>query len=315
MAQYNVDHSCGHSHTHNLVGKHKQREWRLERLAHESCPACQEIERQAEHERQNRVAAAASAALELPPLTGSEKQVAWATTIRVQFLDKLREEGRDLLRGETEIREKTGENGVSLLKQAAQSVEARAVLADFLEEKGIGYEEFWWRLRLALPLRDKCLAQTDSRWWIDNRNLSIEYLSRLFPEFLPREEKEELAAAKRRAEEIRAAEVADKKAKDEAAAANLEKFHARLAALRERLKAIHPEILLANPWEKNGDRRVYVDRSGKGKTAVVFHVTGNRYNQPESFEGLNLLGEVDREGFAALLKEISAFGQRIHVEE
>lgn len=40
MAKYTVEHTCAHSHTYNLIGKHTTREYRLERLRDEECPDC-----------------------------------------------------------------------------------------------------------------------------------------------------------------------------------------------------------------------------------------------------------------------------------
>ena len=87
MAKYNVTRSCGHDEIVNLVGKHSQREWRLENVEPSKlCYECYQQKLAEERERENREAAEAAKDMHLPVLTGTEKQVAWAETIRQQLL-------------------------------------------------------------------------------------------------------------------------------------------------------------------------------------------------------------------------------------
>ncbi len=88
MAKYDVECPvCGTSYRVDLVGPHRDREWRLENWDW-TCDECKEMARQEE----NAKAAAANAAAGLPALTGSEKMVAWAEMIRKQKLATLEEE-------------------------------------------------------------------------------------------------------------------------------------------------------------------------------------------------------------------------------
>jgi len=84
MAQYTVQHACGHEHTYNLFGKMSERERKIEWLSEQECPACRRKAEKAALEEQN-------AALNLPALAGSEKQVAWATDIRAAVVQAVRE--------------------------------------------------------------------------------------------------------------------------------------------------------------------------------------------------------------------------------
>lgn len=78
MAKYQVTRSCGHEETVQLTGPHKAREYRLTKEAERLCGECF-----AEARRSNNAAAAAAAQeKDLPVLTGSPKQVAWAESIR-----------------------------------------------------------------------------------------------------------------------------------------------------------------------------------------------------------------------------------------
>ncbi len=92
MAKYDVTRSCGHVETVNLIGKTRDRQWRLENVeAQKLCRECY----QAELAKQNAKAAAAAAEMGLPELTGTEKQVVWAETIRqdaIEYLDKMASE-------------------------------------------------------------------------------------------------------------------------------------------------------------------------------------------------------------------------------
>lgn len=82
MAKYEINHTCGHTETVQLYGNHTERERKIEWLESQECPACRRKKELEEAEKIN-------SGLELPELEGSEKQIAWATTIRakiVQFI-------------------------------------------------------------------------------------------------------------------------------------------------------------------------------------------------------------------------------------
>lgn len=78
MAKYDVTHSCGHTVEIEQCGKESDRRERREWLRTQPCLPCK---------RAADTAAAAETAekIGLPTLTGSEKQVAWAETIRVKL--------------------------------------------------------------------------------------------------------------------------------------------------------------------------------------------------------------------------------------
>lgn len=87
MAKYNVTRACGHEETVQLIGKVKDREWRLENVEpNKLCRECWQAEVARQREEANRAAAEAAKELGLPELVGTEKQVAWARTIRQEKL-------------------------------------------------------------------------------------------------------------------------------------------------------------------------------------------------------------------------------------
>ncbi len=92
MAKYTVTRSCGHEETVSLVGPGSNREWRLENVEpNKLCYECYQEDLKRRREEASREAAEAARVNNLPALTGSEKQIAWAKTIRASMLDRLEE--------------------------------------------------------------------------------------------------------------------------------------------------------------------------------------------------------------------------------
>lgn len=92
MAKYDVTYSCGHEGTVSLYGKHVSRERKLEWYADSAlCPDCWEQKKQSEREFESARSTLLNLENGLVPLAGSEKQVAWAETIRARKVDRLLE--------------------------------------------------------------------------------------------------------------------------------------------------------------------------------------------------------------------------------
>lgn len=113
MAKYDVTYTCGHTGVIGLVGPGKQREWRLEREAEKLCPECWEAEKQRQREEENRAAAEAAKEQELPALTGTDKQIAWAETIRQKLLERI---GKSL----SNVKEECKEDAMMALDRITQ---------------------------------------------------------------------------------------------------------------------------------------------------------------------------------------------------
>lgn len=102
----------------------------------DECPTCREARLQRERDAENRKAAENAAAAGLPALTGSQKQIAWATTIR---------DGMIAICNET----------IADVQQVVESGEASDEdRDDLLVDKLI---------------RRWLLTKTEAAWWIDNR--------------------------------------------------------------------------------------------------------------------------------------------------
>lgn len=86
MAKYTVKFSCGHENVMQLFGKEKDRQSKIEYFERYGlCPECYKAKMEREREIANKEAM--EKAKNLPALTGSPKQIVWATTIRQKFLD------------------------------------------------------------------------------------------------------------------------------------------------------------------------------------------------------------------------------------
>jgi hypothetical protein len=137
MARYTVTHSCGHEQEHQLIGKHSERERKLEWLATRPCIECYRKGEEEARAEENAAAAEANVAAGLSPLTGTPKQIAWAETIRRNTVERLRA-------GEAKIRELLDAN---LPAEVAEQIRDGAVL-----------------------ISAEITEHTEARWWIDSRN-------------------------------------------------------------------------------------------------------------------------------------------------
>lgn len=93
MAWYYGTYACGHEGRTNIVGPTKNRQWIADRRFEGLCPECYEAKLQADREAANAEAAEKAKEMELPELTGTEKQVAWANTIRVKMIEEAQKLG------------------------------------------------------------------------------------------------------------------------------------------------------------------------------------------------------------------------------
>jgi hypothetical protein len=87
MAWHYGTFSCGHEGRVNITGPTKNRDWIAEKKFSGLCPECYEKHLEEEREKANTEAAEKAKEMELPELTGSEKQVAWANTLRQKLID------------------------------------------------------------------------------------------------------------------------------------------------------------------------------------------------------------------------------------
>ncbi len=87
MAKYTIKANCGHEFETQLYGPNKDRERKIEWYERDGlCPECYAAQKQEARDEENAKAAENAQVQGLPELDGSEKQIAWATTIRDKML-------------------------------------------------------------------------------------------------------------------------------------------------------------------------------------------------------------------------------------
>lgn len=89
MAWWTINHSCGHTQEVQLYGPGRDREKRAEWMERGVCPDCYRAEKEKERKQDNERAASVAGEIGFVGLEGSDKQVAWATTIRQKMYENL----------------------------------------------------------------------------------------------------------------------------------------------------------------------------------------------------------------------------------
>ena len=89
MAHYDVGYACGHTQVVELFGKTSQRYEKIEYLERGLCPDCYREMKQEERKQENERAAKLAESLGFSELKGSEKQIAWANSIRQKVYENI----------------------------------------------------------------------------------------------------------------------------------------------------------------------------------------------------------------------------------
>lgn len=161
MGWETIEHSCGHEERHDLYGNRSWRDRQAARLENEPCSTC----KQAERDKENRKAAAENAEAGYPPLEGTEKQIAWAETIR-----------RDMLAVADVVDEYWSGEGLAihevqaLFRQRGQEqlYMPAHIFADACMALLAGVGEYFGKVGREDFMRTLC-GQTRASWWIDHR--------------------------------------------------------------------------------------------------------------------------------------------------
>lgn len=143
MAWYYGTYSCGHEGRIDIVGPTKDRQRKADWKFSGLCPECYQKYLEEERDRKNQEAAEKSAEMELPELTGTEKQVAWANTIRIKKVDIFNE-------------------GIERISKA---LEERGL--DRIPGESIGIRE------VSDAVDHFVREHTDAKWWIEHREDDI----------------------------------------------------------------------------------------------------------------------------------------------
>lgn len=90
MAHYTVKFACGHTAEIQLFGKESERQRKIKYLGESGmCPSCYKKQQEEAKKAAEAQAAAEASEMGLPELTGSEKQVVWATKIRNGLMESI----------------------------------------------------------------------------------------------------------------------------------------------------------------------------------------------------------------------------------
>lgn len=135
MAKYTVVHTCEHEWVHDITGgKPFTWPWQAKQRAQMPCPPCKQEQTRAAIAEVNATSAAYAGEREWPALTGTDRQVAWATTIRGDFLDAL-----------------------------------PGKLAGLLSAARMRGQEFTCGAEAIELIRQIALERTDAAWWIEHK--------------------------------------------------------------------------------------------------------------------------------------------------
>ncbi len=154
MAQYTVTYSCGHSDTVQLYGPTKDRERKIAWFEKSGrCASCyralkaaERVEQEKANEAENIASADANLVAGLPALTGSEKQIAWAETIRAKALAAPLNAPRT---AKPATQDKADQLGIT--------IEALTAILQGIQDAGAA-------------ARNRLETESSAKWWIENRN-------------------------------------------------------------------------------------------------------------------------------------------------
>jgi hypothetical protein len=138
MAKYEITRACGHTETVQIVGPYAGRDRQAEYESGNLCYECYKARQAEKHAAESNAAAEAAQSSGLPALSGSEKQIAWAETIRAtaaQSLGAL----RPMIAAAPEAHRKTADIALGIIDATL----ARTSAHDWIESRAIRYDRDW----------------------------------------------------------------------------------------------------------------------------------------------------------------------------
>ena len=142
MAKYDITYTCGHSGVEQLYGPGTERRKHIEWAEkNKACPDCYQAAQ--EKARAETAARASQANADMPTLTGTDKQIPWAETIRAKARDLLQQ-----VVGEYESLYRTAIDAAKFTK-TSEPVPTPEEVASFAA---------------------RILRQSSAKYWIDHRS-------------------------------------------------------------------------------------------------------------------------------------------------
>lgn len=94
MAWQTVNYSCGHAERQQFYGKHTDRDQKQAWMERGVCPDCYRTQKEQERQQENERAANLTNEIGFNALSGSEKQISWAQSIRQKAYESMVAEGK-----------------------------------------------------------------------------------------------------------------------------------------------------------------------------------------------------------------------------
>lgn len=149
MAKYDITYSCGHQGTVNIVGPVKDRESKKKWYEEEAvCPECYKKLKEENRQKINKESKEKNAEKGFTNLEGSEKQVAWAETIRANFVKEMEKSFEEILKKAESFRETEPDDKVDA--QIKNAKETRIKVIAGINNKSsaswwIDHRDVWWQ--------------------------------------------------------------------------------------------------------------------------------------------------------------------------
>jgi len=179
MVWYYGEFSCGHEGRVNIIGPQKDRQWKIDNKFSNPCEECWLKRREEDREDERKQAELSAKEMELPNLTGSEKQIDWAITLRNDFISKFTSAASDkeymqyAIRFERELKDITKEE---VLKVRDYIIENETSSKFYIDNRSHNVDE--------IILKFKDIALKDEREVVEDRRIEkeIEEESLVVPE-------------------------------------------------------------------------------------------------------------------------------------
>ena len=143
MAKYDVRFSCGHTVTVQLYGKESDRQRTIEWYKNYGlCPECYKKKIAEEKQAAADEANAEAKKMGLPDLKGSEKQVAWANTIRGSIMKEVNE---DLDRSYRQLKKAEKEGRTEFVKNVKNLIDLLNAIGEVVASETSAHKIIDWR--------------------------------------------------------------------------------------------------------------------------------------------------------------------------
>jgi hypothetical protein len=183
MAQYSVEcPACSTTYTVRLFGPNRDRQYKLDNWDW-TCDDCREKQFAEKRRRENETAASANADAGLPALVGSEKQIAWAESIRSEIFKGMKIPTREEFDARVKALTAAGKYELALD-----------------EARRAGFDDALHAFECQVAGCDRIRAETSAHWWIENRDrrwsvLAMESARKIAQESGVKDDTTEAAAA------------------------------------------------------------------------------------------------------------------------